>query len=346
MKRYNHIPSTGRYVIAFACLAIVVLNSCSHLKKSKHLDLSPFAEYTMTLAMEIEYGLTEAGRTVHLRKYWSDPVIAEHRKEWNKVRVLLKSVVAYSIEVTTLGNSRLSGPERCNTLADYLEPLVRPVVIHQAGRIRISPTQLDSILTDIRGRKNLLDGLAGAQPIIDEIARVADDIFDEVKESLDETAKTLMQRIDEENARVTYYEELVRRRQYEIFDEGGLLLAYRNGDTSVLPELLELDPQLREYVASPDTLTLKEIGAIEDRLLHKIEKAREFAKQIKPDVENYAAQQQAFADLYVDASHQLRRAKVTIIVWSRVHRDLARGITDPAKINLFQLTKQAIDTAL
>ena len=55
----------------------------------------------MTLAMEIEYGLTEAGRTVHLRKYWDDPVIAAHRVEWNKVRVLLKSVVAYSIEITT-----------------------------------------------------------------------------------------------------------------------------------------------------------------------------------------------------------------------------------------------------
>jgi len=42
----------------------------------------------------------------------------------------------------------------------------------------------------------------------------------------------------------------------------------------------------------------------------------------------------------------LRKSRITVIVWSRAHRDLARGIVDPARINIFDLTKKAIDTAL
>ena len=40
------------------------------------------------------------------------------------------------------------------------------------------------------------------------------------------------------------------------------------------------------------------------------------------------------------------KAQAAIFVWVRVHRKLAQGITDPAKINLMGLTKKAIDAAL
>jgi len=239
-------------VFASAVIAVVVItNGCSNLRSTKRIDLAPFAEYTMTLAMEIEYGLTEASRTTHLRKYWNDPIIAEHRVEWNKVRALLKGVVAYSVEITTLGNSQLSGRERCQTLADYLEPLARPVVTNQAHAIRISSARMDSILIDIRKQKRLLDGIAAAQPIIDEVARVADNIFDEVKESLDYTAEALMHKIDENNADVVFYEELLRKRQYEIFRTAVLLTSYRTGDRTTLPELFELDPNFSSMSRRP-----------------------------------------------------------------------------------------------
>jgi hypothetical protein len=67
---------------------------------------------------------------------------------------------------------------------------------------------------------------------------------------------------------------------------------------------------------------------------------------VAPDLENYRKQQQELDDLYINAKKQLRKSRITVIVWSRTHRDLARGIVEPAKVNIFDLTKKAVDTAL
>jgi hypothetical protein len=177
------------------------------------MNLAPFAETTISLASEIDFGLTETSRAAHMRKYWKDPVLIEHRQQWEKVRVLLKAVVAYSVEITALGNSNLSGPERCQELADFLDPLARPVVEYPKVRTHISPERMTEILADIRAQKKLLDALGASQPLIDEVARISDEIFDEVLGSLDDTARHLMGRIDDENAQVVHFTELAKRRQ-------------------------------------------------------------------------------------------------------------------------------------
>ena len=42
----------------------------------------------------------------------------------------------------------------------------------------------------------------------------------------------------------------------------------------------------------------------------------------------------------------LRKTKLAIIVWGRVHRQMAAGVTDPAKIDVFGMLKKAADTAI
>ena len=332
-------------LLCLLCL-VVVATGCSSFKSHKRMNLAPFAETTISLASDIEFGLTETSRSTNLRKYWKDPVLLEHRQEWEKVRVLLKGVVAYSVEITALGNSNLSGPERCEELASFLDPLARPVVLYERVRAHISEERMGEILEDIRAQKKLLDALAAAQPLIDEVARISDNIFDEVQESLDKTTLHVVGRIDAENTQVVKFAELVKRRQYEVFETILLLARYRTGDESALPLLWELDPQLKEHAKSDKKLTQEEIFAIEARLIKKSEFAYDIKELIAPDMVLYEAEQQAMADLYTDATHQLKRARVTMIIWARAHRNLASGITDPATIDLFSVTKKAIKTAL
>jgi len=331
---------------AITLCAVVVFTGCSSFRATTRLDLAPFAENTISLASDVEYGLTETSRAVYLREFWNDPEVVAHRLEWEKVRVLLKGVVAYSVELTTLGSSTLKGPERAEALADFLQPLARPV-IGRSGKFHLSTAEIDSLIADIRTQKSLITALSSAQPIVDEVARVADEIFDEVSASLDETAEYLMTRVDTYNEDVVGTRKWLRTFQYAIFNNLVLFGDYRrHHDTEALARMFENDPQLLEYVKDPKAPTAGEILAIENRLLLKLEKGREFLTQIQPDVDRYNLQQQQLADLYTDASHQLKRARVTIVVWSRAHRNLSQGITDPARINLFEVTKKAIDTAL
>jgi len=333
-------------ILALLLLIFTIMPGCSQFKSAKRLDFAPFAEYTIGLAMDIEFGLVQRQKIKYLRPYLDDPVVKENRAEWDKVRELLRGVVAYSVELTTLGSSTLSGRERCRALAEFIENVAGPSIRTRKGRLHITPAELDSIVAEVRGRKDLLEGLAAVQPIIDEVARVSEDIFDEVKESLDRTATHLSQRIDEDNSDVTLYEVLIRQTTYNTFRTFILLRQYRTGDDAALDEMFELDPQLREYSRSGDSLTDSEIQAVEDRLVQKAQFTKELMEQIQTDIDHYYAQQDELAELYSFANLQLRKAKVTLIVWMRAHRDLARGITDPAKINLFDLTKKAAKTVM
>lgn len=333
-----------RRFVSFVVLTVLAAG-CSYVKSSRHLDFRPFAEYTISLAADIEYGISQQ-RAYYLRDFRRDPEIKRHEDLWKGVRMILKGVVAYSVEVTTLGSSTLSGPERCDKLAEFLDNMSRPVLTKYPMVFNVTSADLDTLLTDIRAQQKLLDGLSQAQPWVDELARVADVVFDNVNDSLDELAQYLVTRIDSMNIETVLYQQLIRDFQSQTFKAMMILGEHRHGDPSALARLLETDPQLRELIDSDDKLTLKEIQAIEARLIYKQKLAREFKEQIAPDLDLYRKQQEELDILYTSAKRHLRKARITVIVWSRAHRNLADGIVDPAKINIFDLTKKAIDTAL
>jgi hypothetical protein len=210
-----------------------MVSGCSTVNRTftgvKTLDVKPFAEYTISLAADIEYGLNQQ-RAYYLHDFRDDRFLQNHDDLWKGVRMILKGIVACSVEVTTLGSSTLSGPERCDKLAEFLDEMTRPVLIKYPAVFNATTEDLDSLLMHIREQKDLITGLGATQPWVVELARVADMVFDGVNDNL--------------------------------------------------------------------------------------------------------------------AKRQLRKSQITVIVWSRVHRDLARGIVELAKVNIFDLTKNAIDTAL
>ena len=332
-----------KFVILALLVALVA--GCSYVKSTKHLDFKPFAEYTITLAADIEYGISQQ-RIHYLREYRNDPNLDAHDNMWKGVRMILKGVVAYSVEVTTLGSSTLNGPERCEQLAEFLDDMTRPVLIKYPGVFNATTADLDTLLMNVRAQEKLLDGLNKAQPWVDELARVSDMVFDKVDDDLDKVARYLVARIDSANADYFLYYNLVQKMQNNTFKGMVDLSAYRRGDETALAKLFAVDPLLKELVKSEKKLTMEEVQAIEDRLLFKAEKAREFKEQLAPDLETYRNQQAELDDLYINAKRHLRKARITVIVWSRAHRDLAQGVVDPARVNIFDLTKKAIDTAL
>jgi hypothetical protein len=332
-----------KFVLFIVLMAAIT--GCSYLKPTTHLDFKPFAEYTITLAADIEYGLSR-NKIHYLRELMNDPVVRQHGQMWEGVRTILKGVVAYSVEVTTLGSSTLSGPERCDKFAEFVDNLVRPVLQTYPGVLHATEADLDTLCANIREQEDLLGALGEAQPLIDELARVSDVVFDRVADDLDIIADHLVTKIDSMNAETISYYNLIRAWQSQVFASLVLLGEYRVGDETAMQKLLELDPQLGELIDKDNKLSINELQAIEDRLLVKAQKAREFKEQLQPDLELYRLQQGELADIYNNARRQLTKARITLVVWSRSHRNLAQGIVDPAKVNIFDLTKKAIDTAL
>ena len=64
------------------------------------------------------------------------------------------------------------------------------------------------------------------------------------------------------------------------------------------------------------------------------------------DIDTYEILTHELFDAAKAADDNLRRTRVTVFVWSSAHRRLGAGITDPAKINMMDIAKKAMNAAI
>ena len=333
-------------VLVFTLTAFT-LTGCSYFQRAEHLDLAPFAERTVSLAADIEYGMTKGGSAHYLRDYRSDPVVIAHNEQWNEVRRLLRGVVAYSVEISTLGASKMPSPERNQRFATFLDRLIRPVLAKEPAGVRFTVVDLDNMLTAIKDQERFLDALREAQPFIDEVARLADLLFDKTQDALTEVADYLYGRIEEDNAGPVNTRENLVEAQDRLFTSLGLIREYKIGhDPATLAVLYENEIDYPEWAANPDAPTTDELNKMLYDIVGKLKIGLDLKDLLRPDLEQFAAQQQELDRLYVGAQIQLKKARVTIMIWAKAHRNLSEGVTDAAKIDIFDVTKKAVDTVL
>lgn len=93
-------------------------------------------------------------------------------------------------------------------------------------------------------------------------------------------------------------------------------------------------------------LTAEQMQSIEDRLVYRLGEQREMKSQIADDIETFHLQVREMDQLVMSASQNLIRTRATIWIWSRAHARLAGGVTDPAKIDMVGIAKQALEAAM
>ena len=327
-------------ILLFVCDSLLTQVGCSTFKSSKRLNLAPFAEDMIAVAGDIQYGLGQT-YAVYLRGFDKTPEAAKMAVMAIKIRAIIRGAISYALEVVSLADSRLTGPQRTQALANKIEELMRPVVAPPTQALNLSPAELDTILVDVRSRKNLLDGLNAAQPIINEIARVSGEIFEETKRTLDAAADATQRQISEDIGPVLARDAMLRKYQLRATGAIDLVGRYRRGDVAALDSLEILIPSVADVASTEDGLTAAEQRAIEDRLIYTLETVSNVRRQLAPDIELYWKQQAELEELVASFNTALRQARVAIIAWSRAHQRLASGITDPAEIDIFGIAKKA-----
>jgi hypothetical protein len=327
-------------IFLIVSLALFASAGCSRFRSSKRLNLAPFAEDMIAVAGDIQYGLGQT-YAVYLRGYGETPEADQMNRMAMKVRQLIRSTISYALEVVALADSRMSGPERAQALGDKLDSLLRPVVAPPTAPLNLSETELDKVLADVREQESLVGGLNAAQPLINEIARVAGEIFEDTKRALDAAAEATQQRISSDIAPVLEQDRMLRKFQLRGAESMGLATRYRHGDTVAMDSLMALVPSLAEIVSTEDGLSAAEMAAIEQRIIFALNTVSEVRRQLAPDIELYRRQQAELEQLVASFNTALRQARVAVVAWSRAHQRLASGITDPAQIDIFGIAKKA-----
>jgi hypothetical protein len=340
------IKTIGIVALVVVILLLGVASGCSSFKKQTEVNLTPFAEQTITMAGNVNYGFMSV-RAVYVRQYADEiPELLVLRSMIHEIRRVMRGIVAYSIQVVTLSQASKTGPEQAQGLADFIEELVRPVVEQKNVRLRLDEAEIDQILSTMRQRETLLDALRVAQPLIDEVAYVAEAFFNEYKVQQRKTIEAFDVAIDEEFAPILSYEQFLRSSQANVLTNLELLYEYWKGDDTALQKLREREMPALSNINISDGLSMTELVQAEDILIDRMATITALRNNIKPQITLYARQKKELQDLNFEMDQTLQRTKAAITIWQRTHRAMAAGITYPADVNLFEISKKIVEVAL
>lgn len=291
--------------LILASLVAMSVSGCGTLKKkfsgSESVNMTPFAENTLLLLAELDYGLPPEDIAV-VQKYvdLEDPDLKELQSLVKIQRTFLKGIVEYSIKIVNLGQSELNGKEQAAAYHDYLRSLVEWFI--QTGQDRGSPTREEykDVLAKISKAEDLLAALRAAQPLIVR--------FNEIN-------LALAQEIAKVKARVV--EKTLTRIDREFEGTLGLALALHHRKE-------KLAKTLQKSVEKDLDVSLK------DKSRH-YEEANALSSVVAGNLAAYIEAKTLIGRVVRNHDDMVRRGGKTIYLWTNAHRKLASGIKNPAE---------------
>jgi len=345
-KAMDRVIRSRFVTLVLVVVLISIMTGCSTFKKKEVVNLEPFAEQTITMAGSVNYGFMSV-RPVYIRQYVEQtPEVVELRSMTTKIRLVMRGIVAYSIQVVTLSQASKTGPEQAQGLADFVEELLKPVVEQRNVELRYEESKVYETVENIRKQETLLDALRIAQPLVDEVSRVAEAFLNEYKVQQMKTVDALDRAIDEEFAPVLNYEIFLRESQTYVLTNLELLYEYWKGDETALDTLRQREVPSLSKLNLTDGMDRRELIQAEDILIERMATITVLRKNIEPQLVLHARQKRELEDLNFEMNQTLERTRAAITIWQRTHRAMAAGLIYPADINLFEVTKKIVQVAL
>lgn len=332
-------------VLLIAVLVAVLLPGCSVFKARTRPNLTPFAEHIIAMSEDIEYGFSEEP-AIWLNKYadYPDiaPLLAEFRESATMTRRILRGIVAYSIEVVTLAQSRGTGAEKANALADYINSLMGPAFEIKNVDLHITRADFDSIVVDMRKQQNLYDGLNSAQPVADEIARIIGEHIATTELLLFRLNEAITEAIQAEYAPQLAFRDILKEAQAEALHSVELIILAMEGDEGALDTLWEGDPTLFRGFRRNGPLTDEDAQVIVERAMVRFDRIETVRKSVWAELEAYEIEVLELHRLTMQGQKAVRRARATALAWAQAHRKLAAGVVDPAQIDMMGITQRVL----
>jgi len=333
-----------RKILLFCFLIIVVSTftmGCAAFQAQKKVNLAPFAENAVSIVSEVEYGLSQA-RAIHVRPFLGGPATVEYKEEWNKMGRFLRGIVGYSIQVVTISQSDMSDKKKAGMLSDYIGSLATPIFSDPALGFKISREEFTSITENIRNQDDYFEAMNAAQPVVDEVARVAEEVLIDLRNAQDAARLEVALLIEDDHAPVLKFKDDLKYGQERTLQSAVFLSRWREGEKVMEDSLLLYDPALREFLKPGKSMTFETAGKISNLLRVRLEGGKLIQEHMFPEIEQYQKEMQELDELIAVADRGIRQSKGAIAVWRRSHQTMAAGITEPAAIDLFGIAQAAV----
>lgn len=315
----------------------MAITGCSKFLKTESENLTPFANQTISLISNLDYGLSD-NDILYLRKI-EDYIDSE--KSFDRFDALehqaerqLKALVTYSIQMVTISEQELSENQKSNELADILivlSDLTREdEVIVDENR---DTERIKKIMAQVRASEDYLESLRILLPAINDFTAHAIKVLDELELEKRKVVSDIDEAIDKKYGKAIEFEQELRSLRNKYYDS--ILALSRYADTrdakyieqASKPGVLPVVDALK----GKKTLSNKELLALHKILTDRMAMVNENYKQLKPDYDEYFSSHSELKKLLDSKNAGIKEARLTFIVWSRAYQKMALGKTNPAE---------------
>ena len=338
-------PSSRPLLLVAALAALLTSGGCSLFRAERRLDMGPFGENTVAMVGEMQK-FNRPAPWVYLKKYQLHPELQKGLPLMAEMRRLLRGVAFYSMQITSLQESKLSEKRRLQLLVQYLQEVVRPVLPAESDAgVAFSKEDFDGVVKDALSRETFLDGLNAAQPLVNAVQVYGLQLFDRFDDQLVVIGAAIGGEVEKEFAplkRNIVELELLQERAMEGVT---LLYKYRLGEAGALPALRTLYPPVAEQLPPGKPPTARQLDTAELELVAQLQRIRVLKEQLGPEFAIYKESQRELENLRIQAEERARLGRATLVLWARSHKNLGLGVAVPPTIDVMGLLKTATGAA-
>ncbi|MFV2061219.1 MAG: hypothetical protein ACC653_11100 [Gammaproteobacteria bacterium] len=316
-------------------LILTFSSACStfdgKFKETHQINLAPFSENVAIMANELEYGFDKI-RSLH-SKWYFDLNSKKIKRLLNLEKLVTQEIhfiVDYSSHIVYLSESNKPMIEKTTKLSRYVKQMYTRY--QNSKTLVLTEEQKDTFIENIKKQDDFLTALQTAQPFINELARYANRLLDQLKKAENDVAYSQYAKIDSENEHLKALILSLNKNEKEISNTIVLLNQYENGSKSAFKKLKKSKIlHQQSIIQTKDSLTKNQIGLLKKHLLNELTENTNYFTQLEPSYNRYILAQKELLRLVSDHDAEIRKTRLVFITFASAHRKMASGIVKPAE---------------
>ena len=310
-----------------ALLALALTAGCAGTSsKSKPVNVQALSEHTVAMVGELQFDLRRV-RSIYLSEFVNDessPATEEYEAAWQEFEVVMKATVAYSMSLVNLSIAPPAEGAR-QILANDLQALIHVIYSQSLIQQSASDFEYDDVLQLVRAQETFVDALVYTQPAVDELARTMTRMIVRVQELVELAREEVETEIRTDHRGTLAFRRSASQRLESILAGLESIEKSRSGDTDAWTALLATDGAMSRRLGAQVKPTMKNLDNAEDILLNRLRVIELVRQRTEPNYQSFLKQRRELIEIEQAVTDTLRRAQVSVIVWSRVHGQIATG---------------------
>ena len=310
-----------------AILALALTAGCAgSSSKSKSVNVQALSEHTVAMVGELQFDLHRV-RSIYLSDFVNDessPAIEEYEAAWKEFEVVMKSTVAYSMSVVNLSIAPpAEGAEQI--LANDLQALIDIIYTQSLIQQSASDFAYDDVLQQVRAQETFVDALIFTQPAIDELGRTMTRMIARVQALVELARVEVESEIRTEHRGMLAFRRSVSQRLEIILAGLESIEKSRSGDADAWTALLAADREMSQRLGAQVKPTMKNLDNAEEIFLNRLRVIDLVQQRTEPNYQSFLKQRRELIEIEQTVTATLRRAQVSVILWTRMHGQIATG---------------------